>query len=150
MTFHAPGWANFANAGGRPAQSPDPLESAEQQISSVAAAAIAVGPQDIAEASKGDPAYLAMLQFLTMPHAFDPAPCRPYHTFRDKMYVLDGRILYDDWMVILLLLHPCVLRILHSAHQGVFSMTHRAAQTGPGRASRPTLPGPARNAPPET
>ena len=129
--MHVPGRTNFfADAASRkPTQSPDPLESTERRIASIAVASIAIGLPDIAEAAKGDPAYLAMLDFLSMPLATEPRPCGPYHAFREKMYVSDGRILYDDRMVIPLPLRPRVLKTLHAAHQGVSSMTHRAAQT---------------------
>ena len=50
----------------------------------------------------------------------------PYLPFRGDYYIHDGVILYDDRVVLPLLLRRKVLSILHGAHQGVSAMERRA------------------------
>ena len=55
-----------------------------------------------------------------------PASCKMYWPFRGELSVHDGVLLYKDRVVIPPSLRPRVLNNLHSAHQGVSSMTARA------------------------
>lgn len=126
-----PGRTNFfADATSRnPSQPPDPLEATEKRIASVATAAIAVTLDDIVAAGKGDPQYLATKLLLAGDPNLSPAACGPYHAIRNKIYASGDHLLYDDRMIIPVPLRPKVLQILHSAHQGISNMTHRASQT---------------------
>ena len=58
-----------------------------------------------------------------------PAALREYHQFRDHLYTVDGVILYKHRIVIPPSLRQHILTVLHSAHQGVTSMTARAEST---------------------
>ena len=52
-----------------------------------------------------------------------------YYQFRDHLHTVDGVILYKERIVIPPSLRHHVLSTLHSAHQGVTSMTSRAEST---------------------
>ena len=58
-------------------------------------------------------------------HEIPPA-LQEYYQFRKHLYTVDGVILYKDRIVIPPSLRQHILDILHSAHQGVTSMTARA------------------------
>lgn len=58
-----------------------------------------------------------------------PQSLKEYHQFKDDLYTVDGVVLYKDRIVIPPSLRQDVLTILHSAHQGVTSMTSRAEAT---------------------
>ena len=58
-----------------------------------------------------------------------PQPLQEYHQFRDDLYTVDGVVLYKARIVIPPSLRQDVLSVLHSAHQGVTSMTSRAEAT---------------------
>ena len=58
-----------------------------------------------------------------------PAPLQEYYQFRDHLYTVDGVILYKDRIVVPPPLRQHILAALHSAHQGVTSMTARAEST---------------------
>lgn len=58
-----------------------------------------------------------------------PTPLRPYYRFRDDLFTVDGVALYRDRVIIPPALRDDILRILHSAHQGVTSMLSRAEST---------------------
>ena len=60
-----------------------------------------------------------------------PQALREYHQFHDRMYTVDGKIPYKAHTVIppSLCQHACILTALHSAHQGVTSMTAHAETT---------------------
>ena len=68
------------------------------------------------------------LGFPEFRHELPPA-FREYHQFRDHLYTVDGVILYKSRTVIPPSLHQHVLTVLHSAHQGVTSMTARTETT---------------------
>ena len=55
-----------------------------------------------------------------------PPGLQEYHSLRDGLYTLDGVVLYNDGIVIPSSLRSKVLEGLHSAHQGISSMTSRA------------------------
>jgi len=61
-----------------------------------------------------------------------PEACRtspstaPYWQYRHGLHVTDGVIIYDDRVVVPSSLRPCILDILHSAHQGTSTMGLRA------------------------
>ena len=55
-----------------------------------------------------------------------PEALRNYHNLRDGLYLLDGVILYNDRIIIPQSLRRPILESLHSAHQGISSMTARA------------------------
>ena len=55
-----------------------------------------------------------------------PTNLQEYHQFRNDLFVVDGVIQYKDRVVIPPSLREEVLSSLHSAHQGVTSMTSRA------------------------
>ena len=57
------------------------------------------------------------------------AALREYHQFRDHLYTVDGVILYKHRIVIPPSLQQHILTVLHSAHQGVTSMTAWAEST---------------------
>ncbi|XP_048583325.1 uncharacterized protein K02A2.6-like [Nematostella vectensis] len=58
---------------------------------------------------------------------YDLAPAlQEYHRFRHDLHTIDGVILYKDRIVIPPTLREVILKALHSAHQGVTSMTARA------------------------
>ena len=61
-------------------------------------------------------------------HELPPALCECHH-FRDHLYIVDGVILYKSCTVIPPSRRQHVLTVLHSAHQGVTSMTARAETT---------------------
>ncbi len=54
-----------------------------------------------------------------------PPSLRPYHRFREDLFIVDGVALYRGRVVIPPTLREKVLDILHSAHQGVTSMLAR-------------------------
>ena len=58
-----------------------------------------------------------------------PTTLHEYYQFRDHLYTVDGVILYKDRIVIPPSLRPHILATLHSAHQGVTSLTARAEST---------------------
>ncbi|KAK3704765.1 hypothetical protein QZH41_000934 [Actinostola sp. cb2023] len=58
-----------------------------------------------------------------------PATLHEYFQFHEHLYTVDGVILYKDRIVIPTALRQQILAILHSAHQGVTSMTARAEST---------------------
>ena len=58
-----------------------------------------------------------------------PQPLQEYFQFRDNLYTVDGVILYKERVVIPPALRQQILMFLHSAHQGVTSMTARAETT---------------------
>jgi len=43
----------------------------------------------------------------------------PYWRYKDKLYIMDGVVMYDDRVVIPPSLRTAVLETLHSAHQGI-------------------------------
>ena len=55
-----------------------------------------------------------------------PSPVKEYHQFRNHLSTVDGVIIYKDRIVVPPSLRHDVLSALHSAHQGVSSMTSRA------------------------
>ncbi len=55
-----------------------------------------------------------------------PQALQEYYQFREHLYTVDGVILYKDRIVIPPALRQQILAALHSAHQGVTSMTARA------------------------
>ena len=55
-----------------------------------------------------------------------PPMLKEYHQFRNNLSTVDGVIIYKDRIVVPPSLRPDVLSALHSAHQGVTSMTSRA------------------------
>ena len=55
-----------------------------------------------------------------------PPPLREYFQFRDHLHTIDGVVMYKDRIVIPPILRNEVLSALHSAHQGVTTMTSRA------------------------
>ena len=61
-------------------------------------------------------------------HELPPA-LQEYYQFREHLYTVDGVILYKNRIVIPPSLRQHVLTVLHSAHQGVTSMTARADST---------------------
>lgn len=61
-------------------------------------------------------------------HELPPA-LREYYQFRDHLYTVDGVILYKNRIVMPPPLRHHILTVLHSAHQGVTSMTARADST---------------------
>ena len=56
-----------------------------------------------------------------------PSSLAAYWEFRDSLFIADGIIMYNDRAVIPQNLRRQILSILHAAHQGVSSMTARAA-----------------------
>ena len=61
-------------------------------------------------------------------HELPPA-LHEYYQFREDLYTVDGVILYKDRIIIPPSLRQQILTVLHSAHQGVTSMTSRAEST---------------------
>jgi hypothetical protein len=61
-------------------------------------------------------------------HELPPA-LHEYYQFREHLYTVNGVILYKDRTVIPPSLRQQILAVLHSAHQGVTSMTARAEAT---------------------
>ena len=55
-----------------------------------------------------------------------PPKLREYHQFRDNMYTIDGVAIYNNRIIIPPALRQETLSVLHSAHQGITSMTARA------------------------
>ena len=58
-----------------------------------------------------------------------PTTLQEYYQFRQQLYTVDGVILYKNRIVIPPSLRQHVMIVLHSAHQGVTSMTARAEST---------------------
>ena len=61
-------------------------------------------------------------------HELPPA-LHEYYQFHEDLYTVDGVILYKDRIIIPPSLRQQILTVLHSAHQGVTSMTSRAEST---------------------
>ena len=76
--------------------------------------------------------YSNMISALRRGIADNPSLCGPYWQSRDRMFKCDGLLLYDDRLVIPRALRKRVLDVLHAAHQGISSMTHRASVYWPG------------------
>ena len=55
-----------------------------------------------------------------------PTPLQEYHQFRNNLHTVDGVVINKDRVVITPSLRKDVLTALHSAHQGMSSMTSRA------------------------
>lgn len=55
-----------------------------------------------------------------------PVPLRAYHQFREHLHTIDGVVIYKDRIVIPPSLREDILSALHSAHQGISSITARA------------------------
>ena len=55
-----------------------------------------------------------------------PQQLQEYHQFRHSLYTVDGVVMYKDRVVIPPSLRNEILLVLHSAHQGISSMTSRA------------------------
>ena len=55
-----------------------------------------------------------------------PTELRPYHQYRDSLYIVHGVVMYNERTVIPPSLRSDVLESLHAAHQGVSSMISRA------------------------
>ena len=53
---------------------------------------------------------------------------QPYHKYRNQLSTIDGVLCFKTRVVIPTELRQHVLQTLHSAHQGVTSMTNRAEQ----------------------
>ena len=49
--------------------------------------------------------------------------------YRDRLYIIDGVVIYDDRVVVPTMLRNVVLEALHAAHQGISSMGARARET---------------------
>lgn len=91
---------------------------------------IAVTWERVKLATTSDPDLLALTTiiesgFPEFQHPLPPA-LQEYYRFRQHLHTVDGVILYKDRIVIPLSLRETVLTTLHSAHQGVTSMTARA------------------------
>ena len=128
--IHLPGKSNsFADAASRhPSElcAAPPVDDDERGLVVAATTALTVTAADIASAGAADPEYSAMLDALRSGKSADPAACGPYWAHRDRMFERDGLILYDDRVVVPPAMRGRVLSVLHSAHQGVSSMMHRA------------------------
>ena len=117
-----------------------PLESCstaiENELNSTAASALqimAITWDRVRLATASDPSMVALLH--TAEHGFPefrhelPTTLQEYFQFRDHLYAVDGVIMYKDRTVIPPSLWQHILEALHSAHQGVTSMTARAETT---------------------
>ena len=107
----------------------DELVSAASSILST----IAVTWERVKLATTSDPDLLNLTTiiesgFPEFQHQLPPA-LQEYHRFRHHLHTLDGVILYKDRIVIPPSLREAILTTLHSAHQGVTSMTARAEST---------------------
>jgi hypothetical protein len=84
----------------------------------------------VREATTSDPIMLELLETIEdgMPDSkmLLPPSLREYFSFREHLSTTDGVILYKDRIMVPPALRDEVLRALHSAHQGVSSMTARA------------------------
>ncbi len=84
----------------------------------------------VREATTSDPVTFELLQMvedgLPDSKAQYPAPLRDYFNFREHLSTAGGVVLYKDRIVVPPVLREEVLLALHSAHQGVASMTARA------------------------
>ena len=84
----------------------------------------------VREATTSDPIMFALCQIiedgLPQTKAEYPPLLREYFNFRDYLSTTDGVILYKDRIVIPPRLRKEVLLALHSAHQGIASMTARS------------------------
>ncbi len=84
----------------------------------------------VREATMSDPVMFELLETIEdgMPDCRSKLSplLRQYHNFRDELSTTDGVILYKDRIVIPPALRDEVLSALHSAHQGISSMTARA------------------------
>ena len=64
------------------------------------------------------------------PDSFRTSPATSqFWQYRDRLYVIDGVVIYDDRVVIPTVLRCLVLDTLHAAHQGTSSMGARARET---------------------
>jgi len=81
-------------------------------------------------ASAGDEDIFQLVKLIEsgMPEKRDALPplLRHYHPYRDNLSTVDGVVIYKDRIVIPQSLRQDILTALHSAHQGVTSMTSRA------------------------
>ena len=118
----------------------NPLESysttVDSQLASTATSALknmAITWDRVRLATTSDQDMAALLHIIE--HGFPqfrhelPATLQEYYQFRDHLYTVDGVILYKDRIVIPPSLRQHILATLHSAHQGVTSMTARAEST---------------------
>ena len=84
----------------------------------------------VREATTSDPVMFELLETIEdgMPNLRSQLPpiLRQYHSFREELSTTNGVILYKDRIVIPPALRNEVLSALHSAHQGITSMTARA------------------------
>ena len=84
----------------------------------------------VREATTSDPIMFELCQIiedgLPQTKAEYPPLLREYFNFRDYLSTTDGVILYKDRIVIPPRLRKEVLLALHSAHQGIASMTARS------------------------
>ena len=87
----------------------------------------------ISKETKCDPGTNLLLAYISQgfpDHLPEDQPLlKPYWTYRDSLYELDGVILYNDRVLIPPALRNKAIAILHSAHQGVTSMESRARAT---------------------
>ncbi len=86
--------------------------------------------------------------FAEFRHELPPA-IQKYHKFCEHLYTIDGVILYKDRIVIPSTLREQILTVLHSAHQGVTSMT-ALNRLSSGQASHQPSPHYAKTAPAAT
>ena len=84
----------------------------------------------VQEATNSDNDMMTLMEFIESGFPTDsqdlPSAIQVYHQFRDQLSTVDGVVLYKDRIVIPPSLRGIILKALHSAHQGVTSMTARA------------------------
>ena len=87
----------------------------------------------VQEATTSDPVMLELLETIEdgIPNCRSQLPplLWQYHNFREELSTTDGVILYKDRIVIHPALRNEVVSVLHSAHQGITSMTARASMS---------------------
>ena len=104
---------------------------ASSALSALCTIAVTWDRVKVATASDHDMVHLMSIiesGFPIFRHELPPA-LPEYYQFCDQLYTVDGVILYKDRIVIPPSLRQHVLSVLHSAHQGVTSMTARAETT---------------------
>ena len=132
--FNPPGHSFLS--GIRCKEPPTPYTTIDDELASLVSTSLntlAITWDRIKVATASDPNMVQLISiiesgFPEFRHELPPA-LREYHQFRDHLYTVDGVILYKSRTVIPPSLRQHVLTVLHSAHQGVTSMTARAETT---------------------
>ena len=145
-TVHVPGESNQAAdaTSRRPSTLPyeDELlgEEEESLEESILAASMRSGTESITtitwdklqQETSRDADMISLMDAINQgfPDSFRALPSTSHFwQYRDRLYIIDGVVIYDDRVVVPTMLRNVVLEALHAAHQGISSMGARARET---------------------